>query len=221
MNKKTFTFPKKGFCSPGDDLLPNPDDCNSFFQCANGVPILLRCAANHEGEPPLVFDPNVNRCVYPHEYPCPCHKQDRFDDCLNTKLNSTSNCAYCFDCSFGKSNSHTCDSYENLLNAGCERFSYDDLIVLKAGNDTDPCQTVVEPGRPRNISVTFNIDKHPLDLYYLMDVSGSMHDDRDNLVLLSTELINTLKSLTPDFFIGYGSFIDKPIAPFGNAARNE
>ncbi len=57
-------------CSPGDDLLPNPLCCTSFYQCANGVPILVHCAANREGEPPLVFDPSKKQCVYVSEYPC-------------------------------------------------------------------------------------------------------------------------------------------------------
>lgn len=208
----------KVICYPGDNLLPNPADCSSFYQCANGVPVLFQCAANHVGEPPLNFDPNKNKCVYPHEYPCQCHRQNHSNNCFDTKLNSTSNCAYCFDCSFKKEGLPSCDSYDNLLEAGCNDFTYNDAVVAEPGSN--PC-IVLDPKRPINISVTFNIDKHPLDLYYLMDVSGSMHDDRDNLVLLSSDLIDTLKSLTPDFQIGYGSFIDKPRSPFGNAARNE
>lgn len=125
-------------------------------------------------------------------------------------------------CCFSNDGS-ACDSYENLREAECQHFSYKDVLPVNTCSDdpSDRCKTEIDIKRPRNISVTYTIDKHPLDLYYLMDVSGSMHDDRDNLVSLSSNLIDTLKSLTPNFRIGYGSFIDKPRAPFGNAARNE
>lgn len=40
-------------------LLPNPDDCSSFFMCSNGVPILQKCP---EG---LFFNPYLNVCDFP------------------------------------------------------------------------------------------------------------------------------------------------------------
>lgn len=107
-----------------------------------------------------------------------------------------------------------------------------DSLGCKSIDDRD-CDTSVElrpdcennlelcVDRKRNITVTFSIEKHPLDLYYLMDYSGSMFDDKDNLILLSSGLLETLSTLTDNFHIGFGSFIDKPRYPFGNITENE
>jgi hypothetical protein len=48
-----------------------------------------------------------------------------------------------------------------------------------------------------------------------MDFSGSMSDDKKNLVILAGELKNSIGNITEDYELGLGSFVDKPIAPFG------
>lgn len=90
-----------------------------------------------------------------------------------------------------------------------------------ARSDCDNVVYSCGPNSKRNVTLTFSIEGHPLDLYYLMDYSGSMSDDKDNVILLSSGIVETIKSLTPDFRIGFGSFIDKPRVPFGNASLNE
>jgi hypothetical protein len=51
------------YCPPVDPLgytvlLPNPDDCSSFFMCSNGVPILQKCPGG------LHFNANLNVCDF-------------------------------------------------------------------------------------------------------------------------------------------------------------
>ena len=53
-----------------------------------------------------------------------------------------------------------------------------------------------------------------MDLYYLMDVSNSMEDDKNNLVRLGESLAETMRNMTSDFNLGYGSFVDKNAVPF-------
>ncbi len=60
------------------------------------------------------------------------------------------------------------------------------------------------------------VDK-PLDLFILQDLSGSFDDDLESVKGLSQNLVNTIKSLQPDSKFGVGSFVDKPIAPFGSS----
>ena len=43
----------------GSQFAADPYDCNKYFQCSNGEPILKNCP---EG---LVWDPNSNSCSYP------------------------------------------------------------------------------------------------------------------------------------------------------------
>ena len=44
--------------------------------------------------------------------------------------------------------------------------------------------------------------EYPVDLYYLMDLSNSMSDDRDNIVKLGGELATTIEKITRDYRIG-------------------
>ncbi|MDR2906568.1 MAG: chitin binding domain-containing protein, partial [Bacteroidales bacterium] len=45
-------------------LLPNPDDCPSFFMCSNGVPILQKCP---EG---LHYNAHLDVCDWPESAGC-------------------------------------------------------------------------------------------------------------------------------------------------------
>lgn len=62
---------------------------------------------------------------------------------------------------------------------------------------------------------------YPLDLYYLMDLTWSMKDDKQTLVQMGGSLTHTLSNLTENFRLGFGSFADKPIMPFINPGSEE
>ncbi|KAK7872459.1 hypothetical protein R5R35_014253 [Gryllus longicercus] len=69
--------------------------------------------------------------------------------------------------------------------------------------------------------VKFNItyrrlDDYPVDLYYLMDLSNSMRDDKENLSKLGDKLAAVMKNITRNFRLGFGSFVDKVAMPFVN-----
>ncbi|KAF4525471.1 hypothetical protein B566_EDAN004883 [Ephemera danica] len=55
---------------------------------------------------------------------------------------------------------------------------------------------------------------YPLDVYYLMDLTVSMRDDKDTLASLVGDLTNALSNLTENFRLGFGSYVDKPVMPF-------
>lgn len=74
--------------------------------------------------------------------------------------------------------------------------------------------------KPASVSLKFTrVAGYPVDLYYIMDLSTSMQDDKENLEKLTNSLAQTMKNITSDFRMGFGSFIDKPIAPFVNEAQ--
>lgn len=54
---------------------------------------------------------------------------------------------------------------------------------------------------------------YPLDLYYLMDLTWTMRDDKKTLVGMGDSLTKSLSNLTENFRLGFGSFADKPIMP--------
>ena len=55
---------------------------------------------------------------------------------------------------------------------------------------------------------------HPVDLYFVMDLSQSMSTYKDDLVLAATGIAEQIKETTTLFRLGFGSFSDKPTAPF-------
>ncbi|XP_057656374.1 integrin beta-PS-like isoform X1 [Diorhabda carinulata] len=59
-----------------------------------------------------------------------------------------------------------------------------------------------------------NAANYPVDLYYIMDLSKSMEKYKKNLAQLGIKLADTMRKITKDFLIGFGSFIDKVELPF-------
>ena len=57
--------------------------------------------------------------------------------------------------------------------------------------------------------------KFPVDLYALMDLSGSMDVYRKNLIAVAKTVAEKIKNDTNDFRLGFGGFRDKPRSPFG------
>ena len=57
-------------------------------------------------------------------------------------------------------------------------------------------------------------DDHPVDLYFVMDLSNSMVHYQDNLVEASLAIADKIRVTTKNFRMGFGSFSDKPTAPF-------
>ena len=55
---------------------------------------------------------------------------------------------------------------------------------------------------------------HPVDLYFVMDLSNSMKTYQDNLVEASLAIAEKIRVTTKKFRMGFGSFSDKPTAPF-------
>ena len=55
---------------------------------------------------------------------------------------------------------------------------------------------------------------YPVDLYYLMDLSKSMEDDKEKLSALGDLLAETMQNITSNFRLGFGSFVDKVVMPY-------
>ena len=55
---------------------------------------------------------------------------------------------------------------------------------------------------------------YPVDLYYLMDLSKSMEDDKEKLSASGDLLSDTMQNITSNFRLGFGSFVDKVVMPY-------
>lgn len=71
------------------------------------------------------------------------------------------------------------------------------------------------PDEPYHLDFAYSqaVD-YPVDLYYLMDLSKSMEDDKEKLSKLGDLLSDTMRNITSNFQLGFGSFVDKVLMPY-------
>ncbi|XP_076062859.1 integrin beta-PS-like isoform X2 [Oratosquilla oratoria] len=80
----------------------------------------------------------------------------------------------------------------------------------------------LKKGKPFNISLKYRrIKDYPVDLYFLMDLSRSMKRDKKNIAALGSKLAQTMRKMTSQFRLGFGSFVDKLALPFMSMATEK
>ncbi|XP_007547601.1 integrin beta-8 [Poecilia formosa] len=134
-------------------------------------------------------------------------------------------CAWSFqeDYLHGTEQSHRCDLPDNLRRRGC-RPEFMERSDVKVEVDATLNSTQVSP---REISITLRpgseasfvvavkqLERYPVDLYYLVDVSASMQENLDHLKTVGVALSLRMTQHTSDLWLGFGSFVDKPVSPF-------
>ena len=76
----------------------------------------------------------------------------------------------------------------------------------------------LRPGKPQKIRFKVaHAKQFPVDLYFLMDLSWSMRNSRDNLASLGGKIIAAIKKKTENLTTGFGSFVEKNLPPFTSA----
>nr|KAF6319622.1 integrin subunit beta 8 [Myotis myotis] len=58
------------------------------------------------------------------------------------------------------------------------------------------------------------LKKYPVDLYYLVDVSASMHNNIEKLNSIGNDLSRKMAFFSHDFRLGFGSYVDKTVSPY-------
>lgn len=164
----------------------------------------------------------VDRLMEPNQ----CATKTTCGECIRTK-----SCSWCMK---PDNFSHSrCDTMFNLQEHDCpHQYLYsptpafylieDEELSNKTDADMDPIQLKpqrvslrVRPQMAKTFQVYFKqaLD-YPVDLYYLMDLSKSMEDDKAKLAELGHVLAQTMKGLTNNFRLGFGSFVDKTVMPY-------
>ncbi|XP_038144774.1 integrin beta-8 isoform X2 [Cyprinodon tularosa] len=153
----------------------------------------------------LCWSPNVTSCA----------------DCLRRGPK----CAWCFQEDFlhGVGSSHRCDLPDNLRRKGCgPEFMEQSDVKVEVHATLSSTQV-----SPREIDITLRqgseasfivavkqLERYPVDLYYLVDVSASMQANLDHLKTVGVALSLRMAQYTSDLWLGFGSFVDKPVSPY-------
>ena len=128
-----------------------------------------------------------------------------------------------FRCNDRKNLVDSCSTIVEVMNS----YTPGQSVELK---DPDPAngveavqlqpQTVrieAKPNAPVTFDATFRLaSNYPVDLYYLMDLSFSMCDDKTTLATMALDIAKKMRALTGDFRLGFGSFVDKVAMPYVN-----
>lgn len=140
---------------------------------------------------------------------------------------SDAECKWCRDsdykgsrCSSGFSEQLQCfqvedaNSYTDLLqNRPINLDSKEDIVLVqpqRVGVKVRP-----RSQKPHSLPVTIGMSKqYPLDMYFLMDLSYSMNATRTNVADQGGNIISGIKTITEDLRTGFGSFVEKALAPF-------
>ncbi|CAL8350881.1 unnamed protein product [Merluccius merluccius] len=176
-------------------------------------------------------------CVSSVEGSCPSGSAGSCDECLSR----SPRCAWCTQENFTNwlSVGERCDTPETLLEKGClpDRLELhvshaEVLLDSPLGRRTGTTNgTQISPQRMAlklrpGSQMTFQVkvqqtEDHPVDIYYLMDLSASMTDDLEMIKDLGSTLTREMSNLTSKFRLGFGSFVEKPVLPFIKITEEE
>ncbi|KAM9305627.1 integrin beta-2 [Gastrophryne carolinensis] len=146
-------------------------------------------------------------------------------ECITT----SPHCAWCKKPNFttpSEPDSVRCDTIAALNERGCKetdiisprsKVQNNNLRTLDDTVQLTPTEILLQlrPGETGEFEVKFRrAEGYPVDLYYLMDLSFSMHDDLANVKKLGDTLLEALNKITKKAKIGFGSFVDKTVLPF-------
>uniref|UniRef100_A0A3Q2QNR5 Integrin beta n=1 Tax=Fundulus heteroclitus TaxID=8078 RepID=A0A3Q2QNR5_FUNHE len=134
-------------------------------------------------------------------------------------------CAWCFQEDFlhGAEQSRRCDLPDNLRRRGCgPEFMEESGVKVEvdatlSSTQVSPRQIdiTLRPGSEASFIVSVKqLERYPVDLYYLVDVSASMQDNLDHLKTVGIALSLQMMQHTSDLWLGFGSFVDKPVSPY-------
>ncbi|KAL3282739.1 hypothetical protein HHI36_005908 [Cryptolaemus montrouzieri] len=159
-----------------------------------------------------------------------CESHEKCSDCLHQL-----ECVWCIEPfeSF-KTNNESTMSHCVLRNSIEQVFCPPDLLIDPSSSETIITQRPLQSAQSDNVQITpqqmkltlrlgeeykFNFQyaqakNYPIDLYYVMDYSASMEVHRMKLAKLGNKLAETMKKITSNFRIGFGSFVDKLDMPF-------
>ncbi|KAG1654968.1 Integrin beta-PS [Nymphon striatum] len=146
-------------------------------------------------------------------------------------------CGWCSEKDFDEDGISRCDSIDVIRNrtkkCAAEFLTYPQEIISKKKDErltkssSRKLDDRIVQLRPQEVSLRLRpkspqmfkfkfrqVKDYPVDLYYLMDLSRSMHDDKNKLAELGSLLAADMNKITSNFRLGFGSFVDKVVMPF-------
>ncbi|XP_074840751.1 integrin beta-8 isoform X2 [Carettochelys insculpta] len=185
----------------------------SLQKCPRGPGSVLR-AARALAAVPGMCQRSENRCTTSNAVTC------------TTCLAVGPECGWCAQEDFmaEATQKGRCDMVFNLIKKGCRsEFIENPAIHVtvssdhKANTQVTPGQVSIQlrPGGEASFTLKVHpLEKYPVDLYYLVDVSASMHNNIEKLNSVGSDLSKKMANISLDFRLGFGSYVDKTVSPY-------
>ncbi|XP_069504575.1 integrin beta-8 [Ambystoma mexicanum] len=182
--------------------------------CGGGAPAVTILALHLLSLLVALCHCDENQCISSHAATC------------STCLSLGAECAWCNQKDFmlDSTQIQRCDIISNLIKNGCnaDLIEYPSVQVTvpkvpEANTQVTPKEVSVQlsPGAETNVIVKVRrLEKYPVDLYYLVDVSASMHSNIEQINSTGFELSQKMAHFSHDFRLGFGSFVDKAVSPY-------
>jgi len=164
----------------------------------------------------------------------PCVSKETCSKCIQTPT-----CAWCMQPVYNSTDGSPlprCNQAE-FYHASSSRAQCEDRFIVDPKNEytvlldetyrQSSSRVEAVQVRPQNVHISLRVNEaydldfhykqaedYPVDLYYLMDLSKSMEDDKEKLSALGDLLAETMQNITSNFRLGFGSFVDKVVMPY-------
>ncbi|XP_053119458.1 integrin beta-8 isoform X2 [Hemicordylus capensis] len=116
-----------------------------------------------------------------------------------------------------------CDIVLHLIKRGCRSdfIESPEADVTVSGNEVNiqvtPGEVSIQLRPDSEASFMLKVhplEKYPVDLYYLVDVSASMHKNIEKLRSVGLDLSQKMENISLDLRLGFGSYVDKTVSPY-------
>ncbi|KAL3319207.1 integrin, beta [Cichlidogyrus casuarinus] len=157
-------------------------------------------------------------------------KPSRCDTARNCQqcMGSSPECSWCFDELYNDTMSidgpgYRCATFETLVNRGCNTEKIQMTKSSKTSEITGEYNQLqpqliglkMRPNDNFTIDLNFKSDEnYPVDLYFLVDLSYTMKNLLETVSAMTQKINEKMSTITQDFRMGFGAFVDKPIYPF-------
>jgi len=158
----------------------------------------------------------------------PSDSREKFSDCSSCLMEAGSNCGWCLEP----------DQNNENLAKGCVATTECQSAKFVAGktSETQPTRpgatgaSHIEPKsvnlklRPNvkhKVKFTAKRAQNAVDIYFLLDLSGSMGPYKQQLETIPPRLVEDIKKRTTDYQFGYGAFREKPMTPMSKVEKGK
>ncbi|XP_061442806.1 integrin beta-8 isoform X2 [Rhineura floridana] len=155
----------------------------------------------------------INRCIISNAATC--------TNCLAVGPE----CGWCTQEDFmtGTKQKERCDVVLHLMKRGCmaDFIESPKIGVTKPVNGANiqvipgEVSVLLRPGSEASFMLKVQqLEKYPVDLYYLVDVSASMDKNIEKLNSVGSDLSQKMENISIDLRLGFGSYVDKTVSPY-------